>query len=327
MIDLLYTRQDSIRVKITDRCPWNCWWCHNEGTGKRNPSRVGDIIWDEEFRSIISTLKADLDIDTVHLTGGEPSTHPELIELVKGLTSLGVKVKMTTMGFPPRILSSLLQAGLRYFNFSVHALDVSLMSKTQNDRSFDWVKKHLTQQLSCLLIAKESGAFVKINSVMANDEDRSRITSVMNWAHSNNISFRVMNELSSGYTSTKAIQQLLGDLGAVETKRKLIVGSSSFTSTYTLPDGKTIQFKQIRPLHLESMCTLCPLPKTRCHEKFYGIRLERQRVESDWVFYVRLCLHRSSTDTLLPYNLFTTSSQYGELRSLLAKPKDSVTLA
>ena len=89
---------NSIRLKVTDRCHWNCWWCHNEGTGARNPNLIGDILWDDSTRTAIEKIANFLNLTEVHLTGGEPTLHPQLTSLIKGIRALGLNVKATSIG-------------------------------------------------------------------------------------------------------------------------------------------------------------------------------------------------------------------------------------
>ena len=134
----------SLRLKVTNLCPFTCNFCHNEGTelparsGSRtsimlDPSiaqfdpvedvKVPDIedMGDELAVSFMSQLDKykSLGYDQVHLTGGEPSAHLRLPKFVKILKENGFTVKMTSNGqFNPKVLDRCVEAGLSGVTFS-----------------------------------------------------------------------------------------------------------------------------------------------------------------------------------------------------------------
>ena len=165
-IDVSIKPLRSLRLKITDRCPWNCWFCHNEGTGKRDPSRTKDIYWDSEFEQVLVELKSVLSLNEVHLTGGEPTTNPNIANLITGIKFHGLDVKATTIGCSYSVLKPILDAGISGLNFSLHSIDSDELLKTQVDRKIEWMRKQLKQQMQAILIAKENSVKVKINTVI-----------------------------------------------------------------------------------------------------------------------------------------------------------------
>lgn len=66
----------SIRLKITEKCPWDCIFCHEEGGWG-----IDDIRWDEAMKKNTGLLKDMLSIEEVHLTGGEPTANRYIEEL------------------------------------------------------------------------------------------------------------------------------------------------------------------------------------------------------------------------------------------------------
>ena len=102
----------TIRLKITDRCAWNCWWCHNEGTGSRDPFGVPDLAWDAATEEALTHVAEALGLTEVHLTGGEPMIHPQLPDLVARLRQTGFTVKATTVGCDESMLTDAVKSGL-----------------------------------------------------------------------------------------------------------------------------------------------------------------------------------------------------------------------
>ena len=68
---------------------------------------------------------ARLGIDKIRLTGGEPSIHPDLLEIVRGIRATGIsRISMTTNGLRLADLAKpLKEAGLERVNVSVDTLD------------------------------------------------------------------------------------------------------------------------------------------------------------------------------------------------------------
>jgi cyclic pyranopterin phosphate synthase len=319
--NIAWSRLDSVRLKVTDLCPWNCWWCHNEGTGDRNSRSIGSVNWDKDTELTLTKLVKELEIVEVHLTGGEPTSHPRLSSIVEGLRRLGLTVKATTIGCPEDILRKLIDSGLHDFNFSLHGLSASSLLSTQIDRSLKWAERQLVQQLDAINLARELGARIKINTVLADEEDFDRVTAVIQWAQTKHIPVRVMNELGNGDASSQAVLRLLNQLGAIELRRQYTTGSSSYKAVYALPSGYEISYKGIRDYYLErSMCGRCDLKgRGLCTEKFYGIRLEKRRSGTSWQLYVRLCIHRTDATVLLPVDEFLRSNQLAEIKEQLAR--------
>lgn len=312
----------SIRIKVTDRCAWNCWWCHNEGTGKRNPNIVGDIYWTAEFVEVLLKLKNFLGINEVHLTGGEPTLHPHLPHLISSISQLGFSVKATSIGCSSIILQSLIESGLSGINFSFHATDDKLLHNTQIDRTYEWTSIQFKQQIESILLAQKLGANVKINTVMAQESDIPRVSLVLAWALEHNIPIRILPELSNIQQSLFAIMQLCDQLEAVEIDREYTLGSSNTKAVFKLPNHQTFELKFIRNLVLKTMCSHCSLRDNLCFEKFYGLRLEKQLVNGQWGLFFRLCIHRTGVDTYFPVTTFFNSPQFVEIHKLLNPPDD-----
>ncbi len=316
MIDPIFAPSQSLRVKVTDRCPWNCWFCHNEGTGERDPQKVGDINWSEEFSQALYLFRDRLSINEIHLTGGEPTAHPQLANLVTQIKKAGFHVKITSIGSSLETLRGLIESGVDGVNFSLHALTPELLQPTQINRSFIWAEKQVFQQLEAIRFAKNLGINVKLNTVISTSQDYPRVLAVMEWARENNVLIRLLPELKNMKESLEATSRLCNQLGAVEISRRYTIGSSHTTSFYRTSDGYVFGIKYMDDVYLnQTMCLGCPVRhKGECNEKFYGIRLEKQKhITDSFSLYVRLCLHRTETDTFFGVSNFFTSKQFYEI--------------
>ncbi|ELY73355.1 molybdenum cofactor biosynthesis protein A [Natrinema pellirubrum DSM 15624] len=113
-----------VRVSLTDRCNFDCVYCHNEGLGDtRGPMDPQDdeMSTDDVVRFL--EVAAEFDVDAVKFTGGEPMLRQDLEEIIER-TPDGMEVSLTTNGtFLPGRAEDLVDAGLERVNVSQDALD------------------------------------------------------------------------------------------------------------------------------------------------------------------------------------------------------------
>jgi pyruvate formate lyase activating enzyme len=89
-------------------CNFACPYCHNF-TLVSDP----DSYLTLEMEDVISRLKPFVGwIDGVVVSGGEPTLHPGLADLLELIRSTGFKLKLDTNGSRPRVVRELCQAGL-----------------------------------------------------------------------------------------------------------------------------------------------------------------------------------------------------------------------
>ncbi|PCR92698.1 GTP 3',8-cyclase MoaA [Natrinema ejinorense] len=113
-----------VRVSLTDRCNFDCVYCHNEGLGDtRGPMDPQDdeMSTDDVVRFL--EVAAEFDVDAVKFTGGEPMLRQDLEEIIER-TPDEMEVSLTTNGtFLPGRAADLVDAGLERVNVSQDALD------------------------------------------------------------------------------------------------------------------------------------------------------------------------------------------------------------
>lgn len=113
-----------IRISVTNRCNFNCVYCHNEGQGKVRPAGLGPDgeLTGAEFGRIVR-IAHEFGIRQVKLTGGEPLVRADLEELIASIPD-GIEVSMTTNGSLLEARAATLhQAGLDRVNVSVDTMD------------------------------------------------------------------------------------------------------------------------------------------------------------------------------------------------------------
>jgi MoaA/NifB/PqqE/SkfB family radical SAM enzyme len=79
------------KIKITSRCNLRCAMCHYGSRGAEES--LGTAQWCR----VLDELRA-LGCAKVHLSGGEPFLRPDLLDIVRHATTLGLKTNLTTNG-------------------------------------------------------------------------------------------------------------------------------------------------------------------------------------------------------------------------------------
>ena len=201
----------ALRAKVLDACGLTCNFCHNEGTpvaidnpsgliqlgdkpgksgrvsvfsdkngvdflpGKMNPN-------DPEYTRCLVALKTVLGLNELHLTGGEPTLHPQLPDIVRVARENGYSVSMTSNGEKGalRIAESSLQ-GLSKINFSVFGTTPEELAEVQNVRyqDVDLARKKIESLHESIEVAANSGIKVSANIVMGNAGHTDRVLKII----------------------------------------------------------------------------------------------------------------------------------------------------
>lgn len=95
-------------VVFLSGCNLSCPFCHNRILAQQH-QELEDVQLEELIGGLSRRRKL---LDGVVVTGGEPTRHPQVEELVQALKATGLAVKLDTNGMLPGVLHSLLSKGL-----------------------------------------------------------------------------------------------------------------------------------------------------------------------------------------------------------------------
>ena len=309
-------RDTSIRVKVNNNCQLACIFCHNEGTEVPVNQRrrvsvfldqsmiglppVGNMPYTQTTIEMSNRLK-EAGIDEVHLTGGEPTLHPDLPGIVKGLTSNGFTVKMTTNGQAKlETMHRLAEAGIKGMTFSVLSVDPKEFLDTQYNQSIPWANAMIRREQQNTLLALKLGIEVKINTVVLGTFDHPRVNSVREFAQRYGIKLILLPSLGDGAEAKEAVFEYANMNGRC-------LDATEFTNNgrgsrhYVLDDGTFMDAKYLRPYHPEIVCGSCiHNGQESCVEKYYGLRMEFRDGEP----YIRLCIQQTNERTVMPLTTF-----------------------
>ncbi len=180
LIDQFGRRLTYLRVSLTDVCNLRCVYCMPEDMTFR-PRH--ELMSDEEIITIVRMM-AELGINKVRLTGGEPTVRPHVVEIVRQIAHIpGIRdIAMTTNAILlPQLAEPLARAGLKRVNISLDTLD---------PKKFKFITRwgDLDKVLAGAEAAQAAGLRpIKINAVVTrgfNDEDvvdLARLTLERDW--------------------------------------------------------------------------------------------------------------------------------------------------
>ena len=101
-------REKICAVLFLPSCNLRCPFCHNHEL-VLHPEQLSTFPWDY-IRQRLTALRSWL--DGVCITGGEPTLHPDLPELLFWIQRLGLAVKLDTNGTRPEMLEFLISKNL-----------------------------------------------------------------------------------------------------------------------------------------------------------------------------------------------------------------------
>jgi|GEM_PF-3354577 len=120
------------------KCPHSCVHCYYAflPDGSDNPKKFAGMRradWKDKAKLIAQIdAMADNGFLGFDLTGGEPTLHPDIVEIIAHATSRGLSSRMITLGqflTTKGLLDRLLEAGLTDLLFSYHSNDEALFNK------------------------------------------------------------------------------------------------------------------------------------------------------------------------------------------------------
>jgi len=236
MKDSLGRRINYLRISVTDRCNLRCRYCMPE-EGIEKKSHLDMLTLEEIFEAVKAC--AELGIDKIRITGGEPLVRKGLagfIEKITGLPSIK-DVALTTNGILlGQMAGDLKKAGLKRINISLDTMD---------ERKYRYMTRggKLGIMLDGMRRAVEVGlAPVKINTVLIKDFNEDEIGDFIKLTMNENIDVRFIELMPLGHAAGFAAEHYLPNTAILESFGELVpeeaVDKSSPARYYRLPGAK-----------------------------------------------------------------------------------------
>ena len=203
-----------LRISVTDRCNFRCSYCMPAEGMEWLPR--GDLLTYEELTRVARVMVERFGIESIRLTGGEPTVRAHLPVLIAGLTSLSVPgddgverpidLALTTNGATLRaVAQDLASAGLRRINISLDSL--------RAERFIEITKRdELERVLDGIDAAIEAGLDpVKLNTVVMRDVNDDEIVNFATFGREKGITVRFIEfmplDAQGAWTNDQVVTQ------------------------------------------------------------------------------------------------------------------------
>ncbi len=248
LIDPHGRRVNSLRVSITQRCNFDCFFCHQEGEsgpdGEATP---------EEIETIVS-VAAELGIGKVKITGGEPLLREDVVEIVRRISSHVMEVSMTTNGYLlAERACDLREAGLDRVNVSFHSGDPDVFCKIIGSDSYPRVREGIAAAKDCGLNP------VKLNMVVMNGINEEEIPRMIDFSKEVGATLQLIEyqplergvkDWSDYHYDLKPLEEELEARSSRVVEREM-----HRRRQYHLTGGGVVEV--VRPMHNSDFCMYC----------------------------------------------------------------------
>jgi len=247
-----------LRVSLTDRCNFRCFYCLPHGEPPIAPKE--QMLSYEEIEYVCEIF-VSLGIEKIRLTGGEPMLRKDIETIITKLTKLKPALHdlaLTTNGyFLPERAQSLKDAGLDRVTISLDSLKRDIFKRMTGVDVLDKV-------LAGIAAAKKAGLEpIKINAVIVRGHNEDEVADFAAFAREHDVKMRFIEfmPLDSGHewsrvdvVSGKEIRERISErfpLARVEVAR-----GSDTSSRYRFADGAPGEIGIIAPV-TEPFCGAC----------------------------------------------------------------------
>lgn len=144
-------------AEVTHRCPLACPYCSNPLELQRLDTEMDTATWASIFAQA-----AELGVLQLHISGGEPASRRDLVDLVAAAAQAGLYTNLITsgVGLTPKRLDALEDAGLDHVQLSLQGTNAGLA---------DWVggyKGGFDRKMKIAAEVAERGIPLTLNAVM-----------------------------------------------------------------------------------------------------------------------------------------------------------------
>lgn len=185
-----------LRISLTDQCNFRCAYCMPKEIFGPDYAYLpkNEILANEELIRLACCF-AQLGIEKIRLTGGEPLLRKDLVPLIGELTQIeGVKdISLTTnASLLPRYAMKLKDAGLDRINISMDGLDPNVFKKMSGGRGDP------NAVLEGIAAAQDAGLEIKVNMVVKKGVNESEVLPMVRLFRKKLITLRFIEYMDVG---------------------------------------------------------------------------------------------------------------------------------
>jgi cyclic pyranopterin phosphate synthase len=197
-----------LRISVTDRCNFRCVYCM-PAEGMTFVPR-SEVLSYEEIERIARLFVERLGVESIRLTGGEPTVRADLCELVKMLARLQtpagarVDLSLTTNGSRlVRLAPELKAAGLNRINISLDSLNRDRFAQMTRRDALDEVLAGIDAAVAAGL------APVKVNVVVVRDWNEDEVVDFARFGRERSVQPRFIEFMPLDYDGTWSMDKVV----------------------------------------------------------------------------------------------------------------------
>ncbi len=279
LIDHFGRRIEYVRLSVTDRCNLRCFYCLPKGY--KTFEEPGNWLTFDEIERVIRAF-AELGVNRVRLTGGEPLLRKGLPRLagtlsaLPGIEDLSLSTNATLL---ERHAADLRRAGISRINVSLDSLKPERFARITGGR--------LEPVLAGLMAAKDAGlAPIKINMLALKGVNDDEFEAMVRFCLEHGFTLRLIETMPMGNTGRGASRRYLN---LQEVKRKLAKTFELIPGV--MPGGGPARYVQVKGTDLR-IGFIAPISQHFCET------CNRVRLTVDGTLY--LCLGQEHSVPLRP---------------------------
>lgn len=280
LVDPFGRKIEYLRLSVTDRCDLRCFYCIPQQ--HKDFEEPEHWLTFEEIECVVAAF-AELGVEKIRITGGEPLVRKKLPQLaarlstIAGINDLSLSTNAVQLA---RHAHALRQANVERINVSLDSLNAQRFKHITNGGKLDKV-------LSGLMAAKEVGFHpIKINMVVMKDVNDDEVDAMVEFCIEHDFTLRFIETMPIGDTGRSASNHYLS-LATVkqqlESKYQLIPG--------VMPGGGPARYVQVAGTKLR-IGFITPISQHFCET------CNRVRLAADGTLY--LCLGQDDNLQLRP---------------------------
>ena len=183
----------TLRVSLTNVCNLGCIYCVNSSDLKPTSLSSKPILDFNEIAEAIHRIDSITKLDTIRLTGGEPTLYKDIIPLIAKIRSFGIEnIKMTSNGYLLYdLVPSLANAGLKEINISLDAVEQKKFKEISGRNNLDKILLAIDR---CL----QFGIKIKINAVILKGVNDNQILPLLEFSKERKITIRFLELMRMG---------------------------------------------------------------------------------------------------------------------------------
>lgn len=238
-----------ISLNSSSTCNFRCIHCHMEGM----KSASSTLMTAGEIQRVVRVLSV-FGVDAVKLTGGEPMLRQDILQIVRGLKTVGIReVSMTTNGTRfSKSAEALRGAGLSRVNISFHSLRKDRFRLIAGVDGYDETLAAVTAAVEAKLLP------VKLNMTLMRTINDDEVGDMIRFVRTLGDDGEVVLQLIElVVTDPRFYTKYHCDVAPIEDRLKsqavaMYRRGMHNRPRYIMPDGVTVEV--VRPMHNSEFC-------------------------------------------------------------------------